>query len=195
VWRAIENLGPRVRLEVTSIAFRNPDDDIESAIGAFAKSMEGGLIVLPTACRSSSGNSLCGQNSAGFRESARPFKGIICDDISEYRPACKNTDTCVPRRSQRSRMVDNGLGITLLPALAVEAGLLLGTSLVIRLLIDHQTRKVGLVWRSGTGRRDEFRLLAKEIAERAKPARRQSPLGHERLDETRRLLATAVAAK
>jgi hypothetical protein len=35
-------------------------------------------------CRSSSGNSLCGQNSAGFRESARPFKGIICDDISEF---------------------------------------------------------------------------------------------------------------
>src|SRR5260370_39192437 len=41
-------------------------------------------------CRSSSGNSLCGQNSAGFRESARPFKGIICYDISEvesYHPS------------------------------------------------------------------------------------------------------------
>jgi putative ABC transport system substrate-binding protein len=49
VWRAIEILGPQVGLEVTSIAFRNPADDIESAIGAFAKSMEGGLIVLPTA--------------------------------------------------------------------------------------------------------------------------------------------------
>src|SRR5258708_18147877 len=35
-------------------------------------------------CRSSSGNSLCGQNSVGFRESARPFKGIFCDDISEF---------------------------------------------------------------------------------------------------------------
>ena len=35
-------------------------------------------------CRSSSGNSLCGQNSAGFRESARPFKGIVFDDISEF---------------------------------------------------------------------------------------------------------------
>ncbi len=34
--------------------------------------------------RSSSGNSLCGQNSVGSRESARPFKGIICDDISEF---------------------------------------------------------------------------------------------------------------
>src|SRR6266511_2937083 len=34
--------------------------------------------------RSSSGNSLCGQNSVGSWESARPFKGIICDDISEF---------------------------------------------------------------------------------------------------------------
>jgi LysR family transcriptional regulator, hydrogen peroxide-inducible genes activator len=66
------------------------------------------------------------------------------------------------------QMVDNGLGITLLPTLAVEAGLLLGTSLVIRPLMDDQTRKIGLVWRSGTGRRDEFRLLATEITERAK---------------------------
>jgi LysR family hydrogen peroxide-inducible transcriptional activator len=93
------------------------------------------------------------------------------------------------------QMVDNGLGITLLPALAVEAGLLLGTSLVIRPLVDHQTRKVGLIWRSGTGRREEFRLLAREIAERAKPARRQLPLAQEQLDETRRLRATAVAPK
>ena len=66
-------------------------------------------------------------------------------------------------------MVDNGLGITLLPWLAVEAGLLLGTSLVTRpLLTDEAARKIGLVWRRGTGRREEFRLLAKELTERAK---------------------------
>jgi hypothetical protein len=34
--------------------------------------------------RSSNANSLCGQNSAGSRESARPFKGIFCDDVSEF---------------------------------------------------------------------------------------------------------------
>jgi hypothetical protein len=34
--------------------------------------------------------------------------------------------------------------------------------------MDDQTRKIGLVWRNGTGRRDEFRLLATEITERAK---------------------------
>jgi LysR family hydrogen peroxide-inducible transcriptional activator len=68
------------------------------------------------------------------------------------------------------QMVDNGLGTTLLPALAVDAGLLSGTNLVTRpLLPDAPARKIGLIWRRGTGRRNEFRLLAKEITERAKP--------------------------
>jgi LysR family hydrogen peroxide-inducible transcriptional activator len=66
------------------------------------------------------------------------------------------------------QMVDNGLGTTLLPTLAVDAGLLLGTSLVTRpLLSDERARKIALIWRRGTGRRKEFRLLAKELAERA----------------------------
>jgi hypothetical protein len=34
--------------------------------------------------RSSNANSLCGQNSAASRESVRPFKGIFCDDVSEF---------------------------------------------------------------------------------------------------------------
>jgi LysR family transcriptional regulator, hydrogen peroxide-inducible genes activator len=67
------------------------------------------------------------------------------------------------------QMVDNGLGTTLLPTLAVDAGLLLGTSLItLPLLTDEPARKIGLVWRRGTGRRDEFRLLAKELTQHAK---------------------------
>jgi LysR family hydrogen peroxide-inducible transcriptional activator len=67
------------------------------------------------------------------------------------------------------QMVDNGLGTTLLPKLAVDAGLLQGTNLVTRPLLGHEAvRKIGLVWRRGTGRRNEFRLLAKELMERAK---------------------------
>src|SRR5215472_9251749 len=66
------------------------------------------------------------------------------------------------------QMVDNGLGTTLLPRLAVDAGLLQGTNLVTRPLLSHDAvRKIGLVWRRGTGRRHEFRLLAKELMERA----------------------------
>ena len=71
------------------------------------------------------------------------------------------------------QMVDNGLGTTLLPTLALDAGLLLGTNLVTRpLLTDEPARKIGLVWRQGTGRRDEFRLLATELSERAKVIRK-----------------------
>jgi len=67
------------------------------------------------------------------------------------------------------QMVDNGLGITLLPILAVEAGLLRSTSLVTRPLIsDDPARQIGLIWRRGTGRHDEFRLLATELRNRAK---------------------------
>jgi LysR family hydrogen peroxide-inducible transcriptional activator len=67
------------------------------------------------------------------------------------------------------QMVDNGLGTTLLPTLAVDAGLLRGTNIITRpLLSDEPARKIGLVWRRGTGRRNEFRLLAKELMERAK---------------------------
>jgi len=70
------------------------------------------------------------------------------------------------------QMVDNGLGMTLLPTLAVDAGLLRGTNLVTRpMLGDVPARRIGLVWRRGTGRRNEFRLLAKELAERTKPDR------------------------
>src|SRR5262249_43869324 len=67
------------------------------------------------------------------------------------------------------QMVDNGLGTTLLPELAVDAGLLAGTSLVIRpLQSEAPARQIGLAWRRGTGRREEFLLLAKELLERGK---------------------------
>jgi LysR family hydrogen peroxide-inducible transcriptional activator len=69
------------------------------------------------------------------------------------------------------QMVDNGLGTTLLPTLAIDAGLLRGTNLITRPLLNSElARKVGLVWRRGTGRREEFRLLAKELSARAKVA-------------------------
>ncbi|MBM3527281.1 MAG: hydrogen peroxide-inducible genes activator [Alphaproteobacteria bacterium] len=69
------------------------------------------------------------------------------------------------------QMVDNGLGTTLLPELAVEAGVLQGTSLVTRpLQSDVSARKIGLVWRHGTGRNAEFRLLANELLKLCRPA-------------------------
>ena len=68
------------------------------------------------------------------------------------------------------QMVDNGLGTTLLPMLAVDAGLLHGTDIVNRPLdSDAARRKIGLVWRRGTGRHNEFKLLAQELLKLARP--------------------------
>ncbi|MCH2393870.1 MULTISPECIES: hydrogen peroxide-inducible genes activator [Oceanibaculum] len=59
------------------------------------------------------------------------------------------------------QMVDNGLGVTLLPKLALDGKLLDGTRLVARPMDDPEaTREIGLVWRRGTARREEFQLLA-----------------------------------
>jgi putative ABC transport system substrate-binding protein len=46
--RAIESLSPRFGLDATSLVFQHPSDDVEVAVGAFARSGGGGLIVLPT---------------------------------------------------------------------------------------------------------------------------------------------------
>jgi LysR family transcriptional regulator, hydrogen peroxide-inducible genes activator len=63
-----------------------------------------------------------------------------------------------------AQMVDNGLGVTLVPQLAIDAGLLRGTSLATIPLEDKAaTRQIGLAWRARTGRREEFRLLGREI--------------------------------
>jgi len=59
------------------------------------------------------------------------------------------------------QMVGNGLGTTLIPEMAVEAGILGGTGIVARRLeADHSMRRIALVWRKGSPREKEFRLLA-----------------------------------
>ncbi len=59
------------------------------------------------------------------------------------------------------QMVDNGLGVTLLPKLALDGKLLDGTRLVARPMDDAEAkREIGLIWRRGTARRAEFQLLA-----------------------------------
>ena len=63
------------------------------------------------------------------------------------------------------QMVDGGLGLTLLPRMAVDAGILRGTGLVTRPLdVRPRSRSIGLAWRRGTGRRDDFALLGRTIA-------------------------------
>lgn len=57
------------------------------------------------------------------------------------------------------QMVANGLGVTLLPRMAVECGVLAGTGLVTRPIADSGTRGIGLAWRPSSPRKADFRAL------------------------------------
>ena len=62
------------------------------------------------------------------------------------------------------QLVDAGLGFTLLPAMAVEAGMLAGTRVRSRVVDGLAAeRQVALAWRRGHARAEEFRLLAETI--------------------------------
>jgi len=62
------------------------------------------------------------------------------------------------------QMVDNGLGLTMLPAMALQSGILHDTAIVARpLKSPNASREIALVWRKNSPRGDEFRLLAEEL--------------------------------
>jgi LysR family hydrogen peroxide-inducible transcriptional activator len=66
------------------------------------------------------------------------------------------------------QMVDNGLGLTLIPKMAADAGILDGTSLVARKVdAERSSRDIALVWRRRSPRENEFRLLAKALKDAA----------------------------
>jgi LysR family transcriptional regulator, hydrogen peroxide-inducible genes activator len=59
------------------------------------------------------------------------------------------------------QMVDNGLGLTFIPAMAIEAGILEGTEVDARpLRSDHGSREIALIWRRSSPRENEFQMLA-----------------------------------
>ncbi len=62
------------------------------------------------------------------------------------------------------QMVDNGLGLTMLPEMALDAGILHETDVVARpLKAPKASREIALVWRKNSPRSEEFRLLAEEL--------------------------------
>lgn len=63
------------------------------------------------------------------------------------------------------QMVANGLGLTLLPQMALDSGILRGLDLkALPLGGDAPHRHIGLVWRKSSGRKDTFRQLAKALS-------------------------------
>jgi LysR family transcriptional regulator, hydrogen peroxide-inducible genes activator len=63
------------------------------------------------------------------------------------------------------QMVDNGLGLTMLPEMAIEAGILDHTAIEARPLdADNALRRIALVWRRASPRERDFQLLAEALA-------------------------------
>lgn len=59
------------------------------------------------------------------------------------------------------QMVDNGLGLTLLPEMAIRGGILRGTQIAVRpIRSPYAHRDIALVWRRNSPREKEFRLMA-----------------------------------
>jgi LysR family hydrogen peroxide-inducible transcriptional activator len=71
------------------------------------------------------------------------------------------------------QMVGSGLGVSFLPAMAVDAGLADAAAVTVRPLdAEHSTRQIVVAWRAGSSRTAEGRLLAQVFrAEEAEAAR------------------------
>ena len=64
------------------------------------------------------------------------------------------------------QMVDNGLGVTMLPEMAIDAGILDNTRIDARSLdAENARRRIALVWRKASPRERDFRLLAEVLAD------------------------------
>jgi len=84
--------------------------------------------------------------------------------------ACKIRNTQKVRRIGASsvltlvEMVDADLGITFLPEMASGSSILRNTRVRLKPLSDNSYRTIGLAWRKGSGRTDEFRALGDFLA-------------------------------
>jgi LysR family hydrogen peroxide-inducible transcriptional activator len=116
-----------------------------------------------------------------------PAPGIVADDIDESRLLLLEDGHCLKDHALAAcnrpelraeaamlgtslhtlvQMVDNGLGVTLLPKMALDAGILENTHVVAKPLdADHPARRIALAWRRGSPREKEFKLLADALRE------------------------------
>ena len=87
--------------------------------------------------------------------------------------ACKLTPTTTELSYQGTslhtlvQMVANGLGVTLLPRLAIDAGIIGTTQLKLRPFTQKNvSRQIGMAWRQSDPRHKEYQLLARFIRAR-----------------------------
>jgi LysR family hydrogen peroxide-inducible transcriptional activator len=85
--------------------------------------------------------------------------------------ACKIRNTQKVRRIGASsvltlvEMVDADLGITFLPEMARDSAIMKNTRVRMEPLEENSYRTIGLAWRKGTNREEEFRMLGEFLAE------------------------------
>jgi putative tryptophan/tyrosine transport system substrate-binding protein len=79
MWAAIENMAPRFGLEVKSLPFHAPTDDLESAVARFAQESRGGLIVLPTALNAVERNRIFSSAARGRLPAMYAFRFYATD--------------------------------------------------------------------------------------------------------------------
>ncbi|MCM8557349.1 hydrogen peroxide-inducible genes activator [Sphingomicrobium sediminis] len=73
------------------------------------------------------------------------------------------------------QMVDNGLGVTFIPEMALAAGIIDHTGIEAKPLeSEHGTRDIALAWRKNSPRGEEFRLMAEALSELAKELKRKA---------------------
>jgi LysR family hydrogen peroxide-inducible transcriptional activator len=101
-----------------------------------------------------------------LRDQALAVCGLLAGEKSEGQDgfAATSLHTLV-------QMVAGGLGVTLLPKLAVAAGVAAGTDLVLRPLAGSNAwRTLGLAWRPNAPRAADYRALAQPLAETCREA-------------------------
>ena len=105
-----------------------------------------------------------------LRDQALAVCGLLAGDREEQdRFAATSLHTLV-------QMVAGGLGVTLLPRLAIAAGVAAGTDVELRpLAAAGAWRTLGLAWRPGTPRAAEYRSLVPMLTERCRDALASPP--------------------
>lgn len=67
------------------------------------------------------------------------------------------------------QMVAGGIGVTLVPQLAVDAGITRGTGISLTRLSKPASRQLGLAWRKTSARGDDYRRLAESLRDATMP--------------------------
>ena len=77
-----------------------------------------------------------------------------------------------------AQMVANGLGVTLMPQMAIDAGILRGLDVTVRPLVGAAPRRrIGLVWRRSSARTETFRALGGALKAELEPDARMERSG------------------